>query len=202
MRTKLFTIFAVTILASLSMGLMSGADNNAAPALAPVQDTLSVNYFTNANTDGAPDGTVELTNPGTSGGYVCANIYVFLPDEEMNECCSCALSPDGLRTLSINGDLTSNPLIGIKAINGLIKIVSSASTGTTCGNGTTITPTPSVRAWGTHILGLSTGGYTITEEEFQSANLGNKEISSLIAGCNAIHAVGSGSGLCTCGSGE
>jgi hypothetical protein len=200
MRTKLFTIFAVTILASLSMGLMSGADSNAAPA-PPVQDTLSVNYFTNANMDGAPDGTVELTNPGTSGGSVCANIYVFYPDEEMTECCSCSLSPDGLRTLSINNDLTSNPLVGIKATTGLIKVVSSVNTGS-CGTGTTITPTPSVRAWGTHILGLSTGGYTITEEEFQSANLGNKEISSLIAGCNAIHSVGSGSGICSCGSGE
>jgi hypothetical protein len=200
MRTKLFTIFAVTILASLSMGLMSGADNNAAPALAPVQDTLSVNYFTNANGgEGVPDGTVELTNPGTSGGSVCANIYVFYPDEEMTECCACSLSPDGLRTLSINNDLTSNPLVGIKATTGLIKVVSSSYP---CGTGTTITPTPSVRAWGTHILGLSTGGYTIAEEEFQSANLGNKEVSSLIAGCSAIHSVGSGSGICTCGTGE
>ena len=198
MRTKLFTLFAVTILASLSMGLMLGADNNAAAAT-PVQDTLSVNYFTNANTAGAPDGTVELTNPGTSGGSVCANIYVFYPDEEMTECCACSLSPDGLRTLSINSDLTSNPLVGVKATIGLIKIVSSSYP---CGNGTAIVPTPSVRAWGTHILGLSTEGYAITEGEFQSASLSNKEISSLEAGCSAIQSVGSGHGICGCGVGE
>jgi len=69
---------------------------------------MSVNYFVNANTPGAPDGTVRLTNPGTSGATVWADIYVFYPDEEMSECRSCSLTPDGLRTLSINDDLTSS----------------------------------------------------------------------------------------------
>jgi len=196
-RTKLSTLFTVAILASLSLGLLWG---QAEPQVTPVQDTYSVNYFTNANTAGAPDGTVQIDNPGTSGGFVCALIYVFYPDEEMTECCGCALSPDDLRTLSINNDLTKNPLVGIPATSGVIKIVSSADT-SGC-DARVITPTPSTRAWDTHILGLSTGGFAITESEFQSASLSNKEISSLQAGCSAIHSVGSGAGICSCGGGS
>ena len=105
-KTRLLTFFAVAILAALSVGL-SWADS---PAAAPPPDTLQVNYFVNANTGGAPDGTVQIDNPGTSGGNVCAEIYAFYPDEEMTECCGCMLTPDDLRTLSINVDLTSNPL--------------------------------------------------------------------------------------------
>jgi hypothetical protein len=38
----------------------------------PLADTFKVNYFSNANTPGAPDGTVQITNPGTAPGSVCA----------------------------------------------------------------------------------------------------------------------------------
>ncbi len=108
-KTRLLTFFAIAILAALSVGL-SWAQS---PAAAPAADTLEVNYFVNANTGGAPDGTVQIDNPGTSGpGNICAEIYVFYPDEEMTECCGCTLTPDDLRTLSINVNLTSNPLVG------------------------------------------------------------------------------------------
>src|SRR5581483_4527753 len=165
-------------------------------------DTLNVNYFVNANTTGAPDGTVQITNPGTSGRTVCAMIYVFYPDEEMTECCGCTVTPDDLRTLSINGDLTANPLVGIKATTGVIKIVSSKYPTSGVCDPRTLTPTPATRDWATHILGLSTGGYVITEEEFQSATLGSTEVSSLQAGCSAIVLEGSGHGICTCGVGS
>jgi len=84
-----------------------------------------VDYFSNANTSGAPDGTVRLTNPNTSGGNIWAAIYVFDPNQEMSECCECRLTPDGLRTLSVNSDLTSNPLTPVTLSTGLIKIVST-----------------------------------------------------------------------------
>ena len=79
----------------------------------PPADTLKVDYFANANTAGAPDGTVRLTNPGTAGGNLCAAVFVFDQNQEMSECCSCFLSPDGLRTLSVNTDITGNPLTGV-----------------------------------------------------------------------------------------
>ena len=71
-------------------------------ATALAQDVFQVNYFRNANTRGAPDATVSIDNPGPSGGSLCSMIYVFLPDQQMSECCGCLNSPDDLFTLSVN----------------------------------------------------------------------------------------------------
>lgn len=191
LRMKLLTLLAFVLVAVSLVGLASAAE----PA-----DTLQVNYFVNANTAGAPDGTVQLTNPGTSGANVCAMIYVFYPDEEMTECCGCILTPDDLRTLSINNDLTANPLVGIRATSGVIKVASS-SAASGC-DPRKLAPTPSTRGWATHILGLSTGGYAIGEGEFQNATLSVTEVSRLQAECSAIVLDGSGHGICSCGSGE
>ena len=42
----------------------------------PPADTLKVDYFANANTPGAPDGTARLDNPGTAA--TCRTASVFL----------------------------------------------------------------------------------------------------------------------------
>jgi hypothetical protein len=180
------------------------ADSPAAAA-ATAGTTYSVNYFTNANTAGFPDGTVELIDPNSNGGStvgqepnICANIYVFYPDEEMAACCSCMLTPDGLNQLSVNNDLTSNPLTQTVLVAGAIKIVSSPATAG-C-QATAVSPTPAVLAWGTHILAPSTGGFWITESSFSAATLSTNELGSLQSGCKAIHLEGSGHGICSCGS--
>src|SRR5215813_9108592 len=95
-----FTVLVICMALALCAG-------SAMASTAPPADTLKVDYFSNANTAGAPDGTVRLTNPGTSGGNIWAAIYVFDPEQELTECCECFLSPDGLRTLSVNADLTA-----------------------------------------------------------------------------------------------
>lgn len=192
--SKRITLLTVAILATLSVGLAFGQSNAAATTATP---QLLVNYFVNANTEGAPDGTVQLTNTGSAGAVptpanVWALIYVFYPDEEMSECCSCFLSPNDLRTLSVNGDLTSNPLTSTPLTSGTITIISSSST-----TPTKITPSGTIRAWGTHIL--TTG---VTEEEFQLSSLGAGEVASLQNECSAIQLDGSGHGVCTCGSGS
>lgn len=162
-------------------------------------DTLKVDYFANANTASAPDGTVRITNPGTSGGNVCAAIFVFDTAQEMSECCSCLETPDGLRTLSVNGDLTSNPLTGVTLTNGLVKIVSTRANGTICPNPTSLAPVAAVRAWGTHIQNVT---FAETETAAQDATLSSAEVSGLNNQCHAIHLDGSGKGICTCGSGD
>jgi len=161
-----------------------------AQALAP--DTLKVNYFSNANS-GYPSATVRVSNPGTSGGNVCALIYVFDPSEELRECCGCPVTPDGLITLFVDSNLTSNPLTPGPLTSGTIEIVSSKGE-KTC-NPASISPTASVRAWGTHIL----NGGLVTETSFQDARLSSAEESLLQTGCEAILTVGSGHGVCTCG---
>ncbi len=168
-------------------------------------DTLRVNYYANANTSGFPDATVRITNPGTynvSGvaANICAMVYVFTPDEQMAECCGCTLTPDDLRTLSVNNDLTKNPLTSTVPTTGVIKIVSSAPSGGIC-DPRTLAATPAVRAWGTHIQSLTTGGFAVTETEYSQASLSAGEVNMLQSGCNAIVLEGSGHGICTCGTG-
>src|SRR5580700_8551458 len=73
------------VVCMLALALYAGY---AAAATTPGPDTLKVDYFANANTAGAPDGTTRITNPGTAGGSLCAAIFVFDPNQELSECCS------------------------------------------------------------------------------------------------------------------
>ena len=167
------------------------------------QDVLKVDYFANANTAGAPDATVRLSNPGTNtngNGNVCASIFVFDPMQEMSECCSCLLTPDGLRTLSVNADLTSNPLTGVTLSTGVVKVVSTwPLSGNTCPLPTTVNPLPALRSWATHI---QNSNFAITETASQDATLSSAEVGSLQSECKAIHLDGSGKGICSCGTGD
>ena len=157
-------------------------------------DTYKVNYFAHANVS-APDGTVRITNAGTSGGDVCADIYVFDPNQELSECCSCLITPDGLLTLSVDNDLTFNPLTGLFLGTGMIKIISAAPTGGACPAPTAPKPTAGVRAWATHIQ----AGDVTTETPFTDSGLSAAELTRLGRECSAIQLVGSGSGVCDCG---
>jgi hypothetical protein len=62
--------------------------------------SFSDTYFANNTAAGAPDATVRINNPGSTNGDLCAMIYVYDSNQEMNECCGCLTTPDGLRTLS------------------------------------------------------------------------------------------------------
>jgi len=168
-------------------------------ATTPVTDTLKVDYFSNANTAGAPDATLRLDNPGTSGGNICAAIYVFDAQQEMSECCSCLLTPDGLRTLSVNADLTSNPLTGVTLNTGVIKLVSTTVPGACPAYPFSITPTPALRAWVTHIENKN---FAVTETNAADATLSANEVTRLQAQCRAIWLDGSGAGQCSCGTGD
>jgi hypothetical protein len=168
----------------------------------PPADTLKVDYFANANTAGAPDATLRISNPGTSpSGTLCANIFVFDVHQEMSECCSCWVSPDGLRTFSVNTDLTSNPLTGKTLNGGVVKVVSTYTVGGVCPSPTSFYNriTPSVRAWTTHI---QNSNFTITEGAAQDASLSWAEVSRLEKECSSIATDGSGSGVCSCGTGD
>jgi len=118
------------------------------------QSPYRVEYFNNAHTSGAPDATLRLDNDGAAAGAnLCADIFVFDSDEEMSECCSCLETPDGLRTLSVDSDLTANPLTGVTLTTGVIKIVAAAPTAGKCPPPSTISLVPDgeIQAWATHI---------------------------------------------------
>jgi len=163
-------------------------------------DVYELNYFSN-NAAPAPDATLRIDSPGLTYGTLCAMIYVFDADQQLTECCGCTETHNGLRTLSVRSNLTSNPLTGVVSKNGVIKIVSTAFNGA-CNPASSFSPTPNLRAWVTHIGNSVGSAYPITETESSNSTLGATELSNLQAQCSFITVLGSGQGVCTCGSGD
>jgi hypothetical protein len=186
---------------------MLGAVNASGQALAA--GLFSVNYFANNGVSGAPDATVRVTNPGTADENICAMVYVFDNDQQLSECCGCLETPDGLRTFSVTKDLTSNPLTGVISKTGDVKLLAWPVNDSPC-NPTLITvdgamapaATNYLDAWGTHIQNKVGTAYPITESAFSNASLSAGELVNLALDCYFIQRLGSGHGICSCGTGD
>jgi hypothetical protein len=165
-----------------------------------VQPVAAVGYFSHSQSDA--DTTVRLTNTGTTGPELCGMVYVFDQDQQMAECCGCALSTSGLRTLSLSTDLLSNPLTGASPVAGSIMVVpSSYSSGRAC-NPASLSPGGFIVSWATHTEILSTGAVAPNEEPLSVTPLSGTLSSALQAQCSFIQQLGSGQGICSCGTGD
>jgi len=155
----------------LAIALVSGTT-----ALAQDTDSYFTVYYSNANTVGAPDGTLRIINDGFTENTLYADIYVFDDSEELTECCSCAVTPDGLLAESVDLNLTANPLTGIKPTRGVIKVISSLLPGASSdGNGVTgVAPSAGLHGWATRVQGPSTA-FSVTETPLADANLAASE---------------------------
>jgi hypothetical protein len=185
----------------LAIALVTLSLLTAGVGVASAQDVFKINYFSN-NAAPAPDATVRIDNPGLTYGNLCAMIYVFDADQQLSECCGCVETHNGLRTLSVRRDLTSNPLTGRVSTNGVIKIVSAAINNSPCDPTSNVTPTANLRAWGTHIQNPVGAAFPITETEFSDSTLGATELANLQAQCAFVNILGSGHGICSCGYGD
>ena len=196
----------------LSLGLVLVVLVAASGGVASAQDVYKVNYFDNnaVATFGipAPDAKVRIDNPGLTYGNLCAMIYVFAADQQLAECCGCLETHNGLRKLSIGTNLTSNPLTGVVPSSGVIKVVSAAPVGGVCDPTASVSPKSNLRVWVTHVqdpipLGAFGGlVYPTTETESSDSTLGATELANLQAQCSFINILGSGAGVCTCGTGD
>src|ERR1039457_3754809 len=126
-------------------------------------------YYSNANTTGAPDETVRIINGGATGNNLYADIYVFDDSEELTECCSCLITPDGLLSESVNNNLTANPVTSIKPTRGVIKVLASEVCGPTLG-----VVASGLHAFATHVQKLNSG-FALTEDPFADSNLSGSE---------------------------
>ncbi len=170
-------------------------------AQAQTQALYRVDYFANANTGGVPDATIRLDNDGSdAASNLCADIFIFDSNEEMSECCACLETPDGLRTLSVNADLTANPLTGVLLNTGVIKIVPASPAAGTCPVPYYINPIAGaeIQSWATHIQNNT---FAVTETASQVSVLSSAEETALARQCGAIERIGSGRGICSCGTG-
>jgi hypothetical protein len=196
---QLCRILPVLVLALLVLALTSAAMAQT--------DVYRLNYFSN-NAAPAPDATVRIDNPGLTYGNLCAMIYVFDADQQLSECCGCVETHNGLRTLSVRTNLTNNPLTGVVSRNGVIKVVSAAVNNAPCDPTSNVSPKANLRVWVTHIQNAiplgSFGGsvWPVTETESSDSTLGATELANLQAQCAFVGILGSGQGVCSCGTGD
>jgi hypothetical protein len=205
-----------------------------APGTSPVRDyPYQVAY---AAALSAGDSVINITNTGATGaglvagtaattaGSICVNAYAFSPDEQMISCCSCPVTPNGLRALSVRRDLTSNTLTPAVPTSIVVKLVASYPTaaGSCANSAATLRGVPVGAAANgepvTSIAGLPMGmaawmttthnnlvgpGAQATEFPFVPATLSTAgaganigELERLRQLCNFILANGSGFGIC------
>jgi len=183
----LFSMLAVVLM----LGFTSG------PAFAqPVGDAsvYFVTYFSN-NVPGAPAAVLRVINDGESGANLYADYFVFDDSQELTECCSCYVTPDGINSESVPVDLTANPLTGKVPTRGVIKVISSFNQGPGGAE-----PAPGLHGFATHIqAGKTPGTYAITEAPLLDSNLvveGEKNVLNYL--CAYAFILGSGAGQCYC----
>ena len=166
-----------------------------------------VTYYSNANTAGAPNAVLRLINDGgastsqTEGrpnGNLYASIYVFDDSQELQECCNCFISPDGLLSESLNKELMANTLTGRdETSRGVIKVISTYNP-----DPTNNYPVAGIRGWMTHIQAASNipekGPFSVTETELADSNLVSAEEAALETSCSYAITLGSGYGVCSC----
>ena len=191
----------LTVCKMLSVALAVAGLITIGAGVASAQDVYRLNYFSN-NAAPAPDATVRIDNPGLTYGNLCAMIYVFDLDQQLTECCGCVETHNGLRTLSVRRDLTSNPLTGVISRSGVIKVISAAVNNSPCDPTSNVSPKANLRSWVTHIQNAVGTAWPITETESSDSTLGATELANLQAQCAFVNILGSGHGICSCGTGD
>lgn len=164
----------------------------------------SVINLTNTGANGA-----SLNGPGFGGaaGNICVNVYAFSPDEQLVSCCSCLITPNGLASLSVNSDLISNTLTGVRPNSIVVKLVNTGAgagfTGTNCTNsaalaGSTAFPLANgMLAFGTTVHAAPVAGtFATTETAFSRGTLSAAELASITNRCTNIIGNGSTFGIC------
>ncbi len=159
-------------------------------------------------------------NPGQTAGNICANVYVFDPQEELISCCSCLVTPNGLNSLSARGDLISNTLTPAtptsitEVIVPTTPLVDNPTPAGTADNYVACNPsapTTNIAGGGANppvvapfsLLGWETdnhvnaqGGLSLTEVPFRRVDLGTQEFAQLQAFCRFNQINGTGFGVC------
>jgi len=205
-------INAKPISASVAFQGTSGSINHSTDATVEVMSdaVFSTTYFSNADTSGVADGTVQIVNPGiqstpSTTGTMCANIYVFDENQEMKECCSCPITANGAITLSVNTNLTSNPTPPTTFPNnqGTISVVPGTIPSTGLCDASNVVAAPDLNVWSTHTAyGLSgtTATFPVVETPAADLALSGSALTDFVTVCGDIEANDSGAGMCTCGS--
>ena len=120
--------------------------------------------------------------------------------EEMQECCSCEITPDGYLDLSINSNLLRNILdYGTKPTRGIIKVISSFRPDLGC-KPSSLFPADGIKGWLTHVeKGATAGTFSLSETSLTDSYLSTEESTfNLQETCGFVQSLGTGTGVCSC----
>jgi hypothetical protein len=178
---------ALVLLSLVAIVLMLGERASAQACIMVSGNVYFTNYYS-SNVASAPDETLRIINDGGNNSPLYASIYVFDDSEELTQCCSCLVTPDGLLSESVKLNLTANPIRGVVNSRGVIKVISSATESDLSTNFAPNVPMMGLRMWMTHIQGtkvtLSPGNavvpvvaspYSVTETTAAPSNLSLEE---------------------------
>jgi hypothetical protein len=189
-----------TLLPLLAIALVFGAAS--AVAQNAPDDVYALGYYSGANTEGNPDTTVRVINDGSAGeADLCAAFYVFDNSQELQACCSCPVTADGIISESVNRNLLGNVLTSNINKAGVIKVLSTATAKggpTECSASAQFAGavTPGIRGWITHVQAARTP--QITESSLKDSNYTTLETGDLETECQFLIRLGSGHGVCSC----
>ncbi len=205
-------LFFASIL--IAMVAFAQTDSNGTEGGRWTADTYyQVKYAANLN---VADSVFNLANTGANGasafgpaidgnlGAICANVYAFSPDEQMIACCSCAITSNGLVSLSAQRDLISNTLTPIVPTSILVKVVTTLAQGGSCTDSARRVGSESapivggLAAWGStvHVPPASMAPIAVTETAFTPSTLSEPERIRLRNLCTLMAGNGSGYGIC------
>ncbi len=177
-----------------------------------VSPTFLLRYVSNLNIG---DSNINVTNDGQNtlvpdpvgDGNLCVGVYAFDPNEELQSCCSCLVTPDGLVSLSAKA-INAASLTGENPTSLVIKLLAwstAAGASSTAPPGTPAPPNSSacnagspgpvvsgLHAWGTTLHALPASGYTVSETPFSTARLSAAELAHLTQACEFNQINGSG----------
>ena len=223
---KSMKVVAIAAIVAALVAMTGVASAQSSPAQTTTKLPVLVDYYSSLTDEIVwVDGTLRITNFGSTGGgpapngNLCAMIYVFDTQEELQECCGCVLTPDGLRTLSVFYDLTHNPNNNEVLNTGEIKILTAPpNAGGSCdpsfgGPAGTVTLGGALAAWGTHVQfsnppvvgtgSIMDSGVQVTETAAQLESASPADVNRIAKFlCGSIVQNSSGRGICSCGTGE
>jgi hypothetical protein len=196
--------FSASIPTIATSGYESGNGYVIITATAFVTDVYQIGYANVALADSFINVTsTGATDPPAAPGSICANVYVFDPNEEELDCCSCLITPNALQSMSVK-TLLSNNLTPEHPTSATVALLASEPSATgTCDPSavTTATLVPGLRAWSTtvHSSGPPSNITYGTELPFaqSGATLSGSELNQLAGICTIIRANGSGFGQCS-----
>ena len=192
---------SITVNATLAVSATMDGSFQVAYAANPAAGESYINLIN----DGANGAQLMGPGIGPATGNICVNVYAFSPDEQEISCCSCLLTPNQVKNVGVNRDLTSKTLTGVIPTSVVVKLVSTLAGGN--GGGTSCTGVAAIAgstaaplaigmvAFGTTPQPVGTV-YKSVEHTFLPSTLSAGELASITNRCANIIGNGSGFGIC------